>query len=76
MTWADAAGLRPRTYLVVLRKDLVAREEGATAAPEPRARYARLTLAFCKLLLDGLAACGSWVEAFAAVVAEAVIAHD
>ena len=34
------------TYLVVVKKDLVARLLGATAAPLPRARYVRLVLAF------------------------------
>jgi hypothetical protein len=35
------------TYLVVVKKDLVARLLGATAAPLPKARYVKLVLAFC-----------------------------
>jgi hypothetical protein len=35
------------TYLVVVKKDLVARLLGATAAPLPKARYVRFVLAFC-----------------------------
>jgi hypothetical protein len=43
------------TYLVVVKKDLVARLLGAAAAPLPRARYVKLVLAFCSPV--------SWVEA-------------
>jgi len=35
------------TYLVVVKKDLVARLLGAAAAPLPRARYVKLVFALC-----------------------------
>jgi hypothetical protein len=38
---------RKVTYLVVVKKDLVARLLGATAAPLPKARYVKLVFAFC-----------------------------
>lgn len=35
------------TYLVVVKKDLVARLLGAAAAPLPKARYVKLVFALC-----------------------------
>jgi len=53
------------TYLVVVKKDLVARLLGATAAPLPRARYVRFVLAICNPV--------SWVEAGGGSLAVAMI---
>jgi hypothetical protein len=52
----DHAEMRKRvTYLVVVKKDLVARLLGAAAAPLPKARYVKLVFALCNPV--------SWVDA-------------
>lgn len=66
---------RRSAYLVVLRKERVASELGATDAPEPKARYVRLTLARCSFVLLWLAeAAGGSEEAEAVDVCDGAIA--
>jgi hypothetical protein len=64
----DRRWRRDCTHLVVVRKERVASELGATLAADPRARYDKLTLAFWSVLELAGAAGGSLVA-----VADAIL---